>query len=439
MFAFEFSNPAKMLKNLVNTILKAYILLIFFSKTRYICENSKPKSNPFMKAKFILFLLFIIFCPFSDTFAQANPFSNDGFEVALQRSKSEKKQILLFLYADWCSHCNKMKKEVFTNAEVANFITANFVAIAIDAEKGEGIRLKKKYGVNAFPSFFFLNQNGETLYGFTKELAAEAFISEAKIALIPERQLPYLEQKFNNDFSNVDKCYAYITTLKKINIDVSVPTKKYLQTQTDKQLISEANWRIIANGVSDIDSREFQYVLKNQAAFAKVSSSGRVERKLVNIVSELLRPFVNNLDTVNYYKNRPLAKTVGIRKTDSLIFTYDLMLSEHTKNWKMYAKVATESLPSYYWNDPEKLKETALVYQKNITKTESLKQALSWTERSVALKPSADGYLLAARLSKKMNALPKSREFAEKSKDFSTSLGFSSKEADDFLSEIKTN
>jgi len=361
-----------------------------------------------------------------------------AFDSALQRSKLENKPILLFLYATWCSHCNKMKKEVFTDAGVSGFITKNFIAVWVDAEKGEGIKLKKKYPVSAFPSFFFIDPNGQVLYGMSGELKPEDFISQARTALIPERQIPYLEREFNANPTNADKCYAYITTLKKAQLDLSIPTKKYLSSQTDAQLVSETNWRIIANGVSDIESREFQYVLKNQSAFAKVSSPVRVEKKIVNIVSELLRPFTETLDTIGYYKNRPIAKTVGLRKTDSLVFTYDLLLSERTKSWKKYVKSATESSEKYYWNNPEKLKETASNFEKNIANPESLKYALKLTERANALKPSADGYLLEARLFQKTNELQKSRESAEKSRNFSNSLGFNTKDADEFLSKIQS-
>ena len=385
-----------------------------------------------------LFALILLISTAGLLSAQETPFSEMTFDTALKRSKSEEKPVLLFLYATWCSHCNKMKKEVFPDAEVSDCISKNFVAVAVDAEKGEGIDLKKKYPVSAFPSYFFINSNGQILYGMSGELKPEDFISEAKTALIPERQIPYLEKQFNADPTNGDKCYAYITTLKKAQLNVSVPTKKYLSSQTNEQLISETNWRIIANGVSDIESREFQYVLKNQAAFAKVSSPVRVEKKIVNIVSELLRPFTENLDTIAYYKNRPVAKTVGLRKTDSLIFTYDLVLSERTKSWKNYAKSTIESLEKYYWNSPEKLKETASNFEKNIADPESLQYALKLTERANELNPSADGYLLTARLYRKTNGLKKSREFAEKSREFSNTLGFSTKDADEFLSEIQS-
>jgi len=381
----------------------------------------------------VLLLLFIS----NMSFAQQSPFSDGGFENAIQSSKKDKKPVLLFLYATWCSHCNKMKKEVFTTAEVSNFIAKNFVAVAVDAEKSEGIELKKKYPINAFPAFYFIDSDGQILYGLSGELTPPEFISEAASAQIQEKQIPFLEKQFNNDYKNPDKCYAYITALKKARLDVAVPTRKYLSTQTNEQLVTETNWRIIANGVSDIESREFQYVLKNQPAFAKVASPVRVEKKIVNIVSELLRPFTENLDTIGYFRNRPIAKTIGLRKTDSLIFTYDLLLSERTKNWKSYAKSAIESSQTYYWNNPEKLKEIALNFQKSLTDPESLIYAVKITERAGEIKASADGYLLTARLYQKMNDLKKCREFAEKSRNFSNSLGFSTKEADELLTQIQ--
>jgi len=98
------------------------------------------------------------------------------------------------------------------------------------------------------------------------------------------------------------------------------------------------NWRIIANGVSDIQSRPFQYVLQHQKEFASVSSPVRVEKKIINIVTELLKPYADGLDTLNYKKNRPIAKTIQLHKTDSIIFTYDIQIAERTKNWSAYKK-----------------------------------------------------------------------------------------------------
>ena len=380
-------------------------------------------------------LLFVFFS--SNLFSQESPFNEIGFDAALQKSKAENKPILLFLYATWCSHCNKMKKEVFTEASVIDFLSKNFVCVSMDAEKGEGVFLKDKYNIRAFPGFVFLNVKAEQLYGFSGEYKPENFISEAKTALIPERQLPFLEKEFNADFKNADKCYAYITTLKKTGADVSEPAKKYLQTQTEPQLVSMINWRIIANGISEIDSREFQYVLKHQKEFAGVSSPVRVEKKIINIVQELLRPYVEKPDTIGYVKMRPLAKSIQMFKTDSLVFTYDLMIGEYAKNWNFYKKSAIESVDKYYGNHPEKLKEVALNFQKNVTDPASLKFALQWTTKSVEIKPSADGYLLAAKLSQKITDPKKARDYAEQSKKFSESLGFSTKDADDFLKELK--
>lgn len=390
-----------------------------------------------MKKKLTLFLFFILGLITLNATAQTFNYEQQDFSQALELSKKQQKPILLFLYASWCSHCNKMKKEVFTDAAVTSFVSSNFIPIAIDAEKGEGIILKQKYSVAAFPAFIYIDKNNKLLYALTGEFKTDKFIEESKNALDPAKQLPQLEEAFMKDPENANACYAYILALKKGPGDATAVAQKYFTTVTDKQLVSDINWRIFANGITDINSREFQYVLKHQKEFAAVSSPFRVQKKIVHTVSELLRPFTENLDTIAYYKQRSIAKTIQLRPTDSLIFTYDLLLTERTKNWKAYQKAASESAEDYYWQQPEKLKEIALNLEKNTVDFPSLTYGLKIAERAVAIKPSADGYLLVAKLSQKTNQKEKALDFARKSHSFSTSLGFETKEADDFLKQIQ--
>jgi len=368
---------------------------------------------------------------------QTFDYAQQDFSQALQLSKTQQKPVLLFLYASWCSHCNKMKKEVFSDSGITAFVAKNFVPIAIDAEKGAGVSLKQKYSVSSFPAFIYIDQNNELLYALTGEFTAEKFIEESKNALDPAKQLPQLEKTFLKDPTHAAACYAYILALKKGPGNATIPAQKYFSTLSEKQLVSDINWRIFANAITDINSREFQYVLNHQKEFAAVSSPFRVEKKMVHTVSELLRPFTETLDTTAYFKQRSIAKTIQLRKTDSLIFTYDLLLAERTKNWKTYQKTASESAEAYYWQQPEKLKEIAAILEKNVTENVGLIYGLKVAERAVAIKPSADGYLLVARLLQKMNQEDKAVDFGQKSRSYSQSLGFDTKDADEFLNQIQ--
>jgi len=386
----------------------------------------------------LLFSLFLLL--FSNGIDAQNSinFSEESLPKLLERSKKENKPIFLMIYAEWCPHCNKMKKEVFNTPEVANFMENNFICAWQDIEKENGDFIKKKFDVKSYPTFVFLDKNETVLYNLSGEYKPDVLIQEAKNALNPKLQLPYLEQQFLSDPSNVDKCLAYILTLGKgkERKQISVPAHHYLATQSDKDLVSSQNWKVIANAVTDIESREFQYVLKNQQAFAKVASPLRVERKINSVVTELLKPFTENLDTINYYKQRKIAKSINLRNTDSLIFNFDVTLAERAQNWSLYKKTTAESVEKFFWNDARMLKEIGQTYLKNITTIPDLNNAIKWSERAVELEESYDGYLLLAQLHHKTKNNKEAIVYAKKAKSFSESMGWNPTDAKKLLTEL---
>ncbi|MDQ1165935.1 thioredoxin fold domain-containing protein [Flavobacterium sp. SORGH_AS_0622] len=360
------------------------------------------------------------------------------YQTALENAKKEGKPLFVMLYADWCPHCNLMKSDVLSDPTVMDFLNKNFVCTYKNIEKEEGIALKNKFNTKSLPTFLFLDANETLIYALKGEMKKAEFLNELHYALNPKMQLPYLEKEFLADPSNSDKYFTYLNTLKKgkDRTELSPATHMYLNTQSDAQLISELNWRVIANGVTDIKSREFQYVLKHQKEFAAVASQNRVDRKIESIVNELLRPLVDNLDTVNYYKQREVAKSIRLQKTDSLVFKYDLSLAERTEKWDFYKKVTLEDTQKLAWNDASFLKDIGNTYLKHINDTESLKKAIFWVNHSLELNDSYDGNLLEARLYNKIKDKKKALEYAKEAKAIAKEMGWNSKDVDVLLAEL---
>ncbi|WP_163407229.1 thioredoxin family protein [Flavobacterium ajazii] len=385
-----------------------------------------------------LYLLFL-FVSLQVITAQ-NQFNTDGlsYKIALENAKKENKPIFVMLYADWCPHCNQMKKEVFSDSNVMNFLNKNYICIWKNIEKEEGSALKNKFSTKSLPAFLFLNSNETLLYALKGEMKTPEFLAEANYALNPKFQLPYLEKEFLADSGNSTKFFTYLNTLKKgkERTELSAPTHIYLNTQSDQQLISETNWRAIANGVTDINSREFQYVLKHQKEFAAVASQNRIDKKNENIVNELLRPLVDNLDTINYYKQREVAKSIRLQKTDSLVFKFDVTLAERTNNWDFYKKTTLENTEKLVWNDTSFLKEIGQTYLKHISDTESLKKSILWIKHSLELNNSYDGNLLAAQLYNKIKDKKSALKYAKDAKAIGKEMGWNTKDVDTLLTEL---
>ncbi len=388
------------------------------------------------------FLLILFLSIIFQTITSQNQFVpvDVPYKTALENAKKEGKPLFVMLYADWCPHCNLMKTEVLSDPTVIDFLNKNFVCTYKNIEKEEGIALKEKFNTKSLPTFLFIDSNETLIYALKGEMKKPEFQNELNNALNPKMQLPHLEKQFLADPSNSDKFFYYLNTLRKgkDRTELSIPTHIYLNTQSDKQLVSELNWRVIANGVTDIKSREFQYVLNHQKEFAAVASQSRVDRKIESIVNELLRPLVDNLDTVNYYKQREVAKSIRLQKTDSLVFKYDLTLAERTEKWNFYKKVTLEDTQKLVWNDASFLKDIGNTYFKHIKDTESLKKAISWVDRSLELNDSYDGNLLEAKLYNKIKNKKKALEYAKNAKAIAKEMDWNSKEVDVLLAELNT-
>lgn len=367
-------------------------------------------------------------------------FDSSGYNSVMQRAKKEHKPVFYMLYATWCAHCNKMKQEVFTDTLVSNFINKHYISAWQDIEKGEGEMFKKKFGIKFFPTFIFFDENGKELYNISGEFKPAEFVAEAKNALIPEKQLPYLEAQFNADVSNADKCLAYLSALNKGRDRqlLSPIAAKYLATQKDEQLISANNWKIIANGVTDIQSREFQYVLGHIKEFEGVSSAKRVQRKIENTVNEFLSPAVELSDTLTYHKRRSIAQTINMRRVDSLLFGFDTQLAIKVNNWKNYRKATAANTEKFAWNDAKTLLDIAGNYQKNIVESTALLDAIKWTQRAISLNETYDAEILLARLYLKNKDKNQARNWAEKAKAKNAAFGWKTAEADEILTQIGT-
>lgn len=388
--------------------------------------------------RFIYLSLLILFI---GTGNAQNQFEHDAitYKDALVKAKQENKPVFIMLYANWCPHCNAMKNSTFKDATVLTFLKANYICVWKDIEKEEGFSLKNKFDTKSLPAFLIVDATETLLYNLKGEIKTADFLSEIKNALDPKMQLPHLEAVFMADPSNANKCLAYLNTLRKgrERVDLSKATHTYLATQSDTQLLSEINWRIIANGVSDIQSHEFQYVLQHQKEFASIASADRVEKKITNIVTELLRPYTESLDTINYYKQREIAKTIPLQKTDSLIFSYDLTIAERSTNWANYRKTTLEGTQKYVWNTPNILKEIGQVYLKNITDANGLKKSIEWVKRSQELNDSYDGNLLLSRLYIKIKDKKSALVFAKQAKVICKEMDWDPKDADALLAELK--
>ena len=121
-----------------------------------------------MFTKAIYTFFFLIAISFNAQSKTGINFQAKNLEEAKKLAKLENKLIFIDLYTTWCGPCKLMKKNTFPDAELGALFNKNFISLYIDAEK-EGIELAKKFKIVNYPSFLFLDENGELVqydYGY---------------------------------------------------------------------------------------------------------------------------------------------------------------------------------------------------------------------------------------------------------------------------------
>ena len=94
-------------------------------------------------------------------------------EAAFDRAVKEDKPILLDIGAVWCHWCHVMDRESYEDAETAQIINENFVAVKVDRDERPDVDARYQAAVSAisgqggWPLTAFLTPEGKPYFGGT--------------------------------------------------------------------------------------------------------------------------------------------------------------------------------------------------------------------------------------------------------------------------------
>lgn len=106
---------------------------------------------------------------------QGIQFIEENWSKALQEAKKQKKLIFIDAYTSWCGPCKMLKRNTFPDKVAGEFFNKNFINIALDMEKGDGITVAQRYGVRAYPTLIITDAVGNIL------TLSEGYINPAQL------------------------------------------------------------------------------------------------------------------------------------------------------------------------------------------------------------------------------------------------------------------
>lgn len=91
-------------------------------------------------------------------------FVEANWNKALQEAKKQKKMIFIDAYTTWCGPCRMLKQNTFTDKAVGDFFNKNFINIALDMERGDGLAFAEKYQIRAYPTLLIIDADQKSTF-----------------------------------------------------------------------------------------------------------------------------------------------------------------------------------------------------------------------------------------------------------------------------------
>lgn len=389
-----------------------------------------------MKKIISLIFLFVSLVVWSQ---ESIAFEKSAFKDILAKAKTENKLVFLDAYASWCGPCKLMEKNVFPKEQVKKYYNSNFINAHFDMEKGEGKEIAAKYGIHSYPTYLFLNGDGEVVFkglGYLEESEFLALGNEAnsvgkggsakarfeKGETDPAFLLNAIKLNANTDPEFAKKVSERYFSLR--------PKKAYTQDEVSMLLYflkssNEANYKVFVADKNEIIKilpentyQQFDNQMKMNAIVEKAvnQQTGAIDEKL----------FLTEA-----------SKVVGDQEAKLSLNRLKVNLYLATGKFTEFEKVAID----YYGNgegfDNNELNRAAYIFSENISNTESLKKAVVWAEKSVMASETPENTYILAKLYLKTGNKTAAKLYAQQSVNLTKQKGMDASVPEKLLLQIK--
>lgn len=309
-------------------------------------------------------------------------FNHDSWAEVLKKADKEDKVIFVDAYTTWCGPCKKMSRDVFTNAEVADFFNKTFINVKMDMEKGEGIKIAEDYNVRAYPTLLFIDKKGELVHRAVGYHNTDQFIELGKTASSSSNTLSALRKRYEFGDRSEQFLYDYTFALSDamMSDEVTKISGEYLDTQKDWG--TERNSTFLFRFLNDTESKQFDYFINNKETFVGLFGEAPVVRKLRYLVNNSIQDSADDsaLDQISR-----LYKKIYPEKADEMISDFSMMYYLRAEDIANYVNASKNHFKKYGTNDWEMLNEAAWNFYEFIDKKGDLKKAIKWAQQSMEI------------------------------------------------------
>ncbi|MFC0343278.1 thioredoxin family protein [Epilithonimonas hispanica] len=371
-------------------------------------------------------------------FSQGIVFENSDFKSIVAKAKKENKIIFLDSYTTWCGPCKLMAKNIFTLQSVGDYYNSNFINAKIDMEKGEGIELAKKFKVTAYPTYLFIDGNGEVVHRTLGYVEEKDFLQFAKDAQDPKRRIGALKKQFEDG----EKEPGFLKNLAELTIYTEPDfTAKVLDRYfSTKNNLDKEDVQLLLNAISNTESPLYQLFESKKADIVAVVSEATYNKINNNLKLKSISTKAYNKETKSYNDElflKEAEKVVGKEEATKYILSQKASTAFRNKDIPTYEKLMLELYKDYTTASSMALNSAAWNFFENVSTKSSLQTALLWAQESVKKDENYANTDTLANLYNKTGNKKDAKVWAQKSIELAKKSGEDYEDTEKLLNSIK--
>ncbi len=370
-------------------------------------------------------------------------FQDVSFKDLLAKAKKENKLLFIDAFTSWCGPCKMMEKNTFPKKSVGDYFNKNFINARFDMEKGEGRDIAIRYNVRSYPTYLFLNGDGDLVSINNGYMDEGLFLAMAQDINTPNNKKESLKDRF----ANGEKDPEFLINIIKLNMNsdynfAKIASERYFENKKATEPITKDEIGYLVYFIKDTTDPNYKTYITRKSEIIKFlpeQTYNEFNNQIIlsKIVTESIDDKSKSINEVYFMqKAEPL---VGKENATTKLYQTKLSFYEQNGNFPAYEKTALE----YYKNadafEPTELLKAAWLFSEKTTNKDSLKKAAEWAEKSVMRGETAENTYILAKIYYLMGNKENAKNFAEMAQYLAKKSGNNDNLAQELLKKISKN
>ena len=316
-----------------------------------------------MKTRFLWLSLCLIVtqarCATPTTDEPGIKFFMGSWKDVLAEAKRQNKPVFVDIFTTWCGPCKMMAKEAFPNAKVGEKFNANFISYQIDAEKGEGIEVARKYAVDSYPTSLYVSANGELIYRAIGYGGIKGMLDEADRAIGAAKDpnpLSALEKQYEGGKRDPIFLANYLAKRAQVGMPNGKALDGYLNVVPETEWSSNKNIELIADNLESDNAKAFDILMQKLKEVRSITDKesvafgNRISVKLGYLIDIRFKQAISDRDeqlfeavikTNEEYLTLARNTKLDENQANDLANEYRMRFYQQTKNVDKYRALAS--------------------------------------------------------------------------------------------------